>query len=69
MELSWKRRLAIGASVLWILLWISGYLVDPYKDLRTSIFGVLVFGILPMTIAWLSWWVWSAFRAGRAKDN
>jgi hypothetical protein len=62
MTKNWKHRLGIAASVIWLLLWISGYLMDPYKDLRTSAFGVTLFGITPIAIGWLSWWVLDAFK-------
>ena len=65
MTYSWKRRLGISVSVTWLLLWIAGYLMDPHKDLRTSAFGIVLFGITPIAIGWFAWWVWDAIKRNR----
>jgi len=62
---SWQRRLGIAVTIVWILLWTAGYLSDPSKDLRASIFGVTLFGIVPLTICWLIWWIWDAVSRDR----
>jgi hypothetical protein len=62
MAYSWQRRLGISVSVVWLLLWIAGYLMDPFKDLRTSAFGITLFGITPVPIGWFAWWVWEGFK-------
>jgi hypothetical protein len=60
MALSWKRRLGISASVICLMLWIAGYLMDPSKNIRQSMFGIVLFGVVPVLICWSIWWVWSA---------
>jgi hypothetical protein len=62
---SWKHRLGIAVSVIWLLLWVSGYLMDSYMDLRKSAFGITLFGITPIAIGWLAWWVMDDFKRNR----
>jgi hypothetical protein len=62
MNLNWQRRLGIAVSLLWLLFWVAGYLMDPYKDLRVSAFGIIFFGVIPVVIGWSFWWVLEAFR-------
>lgn len=62
---SWKHRLGIAVSAIWVLLLIVGYLMDPYKDFRASAFGITLFGIVPISMGWLAWWVWDAFAKSK----
>lgn len=52
MKMTWKRRLAIFLSVLWLLL-ASILGLDTHHWLGTF----LAFGILPLTLVWGGWWV------------
>lgn len=57
-EVSWKRRLAIVLSILWLAAF--GALGAEERHGGFVIF--LVFGLFPVVSLWGIWWVWSAYR-------
>jgi hypothetical protein len=61
-KLSWQRRLGISLSAIWLLLWLVGYLADPYKTWRDMAFGLTLLGLLPILLLWFGWWVWDAYK-------
>lgn len=61
---TWKRRLAIVLSGLWIVVWALLYVNDPYKSMKDSITGMILLGVLPVAIPWASLWVWHGFARG-----
>lgn len=50
--MSWKRRLSILLSVLWLLL-ASALALDSYNSQGL----ILILGILPLVLLWGIWWV------------
>jgi hypothetical protein len=63
-KLSGWKRIGISVSVIWILVWLALYLVDPYKTYREVAFGLIFFGLCPVVSIWFLWWIWEGFRKG-----
>lgn len=66
MPVSWKRRLAVVLSCAWVVLWLLAYLIDPFKDFRAVLVGMLAFGLAPVAFYWLGVWVWAGYRESKA---
>ena len=54
--LSGQRRLAIGASVIWLLLVL--FYFQESREVRLA----LLFGVLPVVAGWVLFWVYRGFR-------
>jgi len=67
MQISWKRRLAVALSCAWIILWFMAYLVDPFKDFRAVLFGMVAFGFAPVAFYWLGVWVRAGYKNSKAQ--
>lgn len=58
--MSWSKRLGVLLSFLWIVFWFVGYYVLDLNTSRTQgdiLIGLLLFGLIPVILAWLIWWV------------
>lgn len=53
---SGQRRLAIGASVIWLLLVL--FYFQESEEVRLS----LLFGVLPVVAGWVIFWVYRGFQ-------
>lgn len=56
---SGQRRLAIGASVIWLLLVL--FYFQESEEVRFS----LLFGVLPVMAGWVLFWIYRGFQNER----
>lgn len=61
-EISWKLRLAIVLSCIWLVIVIAGS-----QGQREALTLILVFGIAPLVLLWGTAWVWPGYRKQRRK--
>lgn len=63
--MSWKRRLGIAISILWLLFVLLAYFMDSYWEPRKMLVGITGLGIFPVAFGWLTWWVWDAYSRSK----
>jgi hypothetical protein len=62
-ELSWKRRLAIVLSAIWVMLIGAGTASDTTG--ADALAAFLFLGVMPVALCWGVAWVWSGLRRQR----